>query len=400
MGNILVEGLKSPPISRHLVEVVERKGLGHPDYMCDSIMDFCSVELCREYLDRFGRIYHHNLDKGLLVAGETTTKFGGGTIEKPMKLIFGDRATMKIGGESIDINSLMVNSSKKWLDEHMRFIHAEDNVEYQVEIKQGSAELMDIFQRQGDVLGANDTSACVGYAPFSKLESKVFDLEKHLNSTAFKNQYPETGEDVKVMGLRKGDEFDITVAMPLVDRFVSSENDYFKKKDIIKESIIEFISNRLDQKFQVNYNTLDLKGRGVNGVYLTVTGTSAEGGDCGQVGRGNRINGLIPLNRPISSEAAAGKNPVSHVGKIYNALSHKIAHDIYIEIPGIKEVYVWLLSEIGTPIDRPKIAAAQVMMEKGDIKDVRGDVQELIKKEFENIQSFCMELARGKIPVA
>ena len=63
--------------------------------------------------------------------------------------------------------------------------------------------------------------------------------------------------------------------------------------------------------------------RGAGGMYLTVLGTSADGADGGQVGRGNRVNGLISLHRPMSTEAAAGKNPVSHVGKIYNLLAHR-----------------------------------------------------------------------------
>ena len=143
-------------------------------------------------------------------------------------------------------------------------------------------------------------------------------------------------------------------------------------------------------------NTLDMPGRGMKGIYTTVTGTSAEDADCGQVGRGNRVNGIIPLNRPVSSEAAAGKNPVSHIGKIYNLLSHRIAAGIYSQVPDVSEVYVWLLSEIGTPIDQPQIATAQLIMKKGSIKDVEKEATEVIEKELENIHAFSMELAAGK----
>lgn len=137
----------------------------------------------------------------------------------------------------------------------------------------------------------------------------------------------------------------------------------------------------------------------MGGIYLTVTGTSAEDADSGQVGRGNRVNGIIPLNRPVSSEAAAGKNPVSHVGKIYNVLSHRIASEIYMNVPDLREVYVWLLSQIGEPIDQPKIAAAQVIMEKGSIGSVEKEINEVIDKELANIREFCMELAYGRIAV-
>ena len=146
-------------------------------------------------------------------------------------------------------------------------------------------------------------------------------------------------------------------------------------------------------------NTLDVSGRGIDGVYLTVLGTSADGADSGQVGRGNRVNGLISLNRPQCSEAAAGKNPVSHVGKIYNVLSHRIADEINNQIPDIREVYVWLLSQIGKPIDQPKIAAAQIVMEKGSIDSIRKEVTEIIDKELADIKDFCMDLANGKFKI-
>jgi len=147
-------------------------------------------------------------------------------------------------------------------------------------------------------------------------------------------------------------------------------------------------------------NTLDVEGRGIGGVYLTVLGTSADSADSGQVGRGNRVNGVIPLNRPLCSEAAAGKNPVSHVGKIYNLLTHRIANQIYEKVNGLEEVYIWLLSQIGKPIDQPAIAAAQVVMRKGNhIEDVRKEIEEVINFELENIDRFCMDLAYGKIPI-
>jgi S-adenosylmethionine synthetase len=227
----------------------------------------------------------------------------------------------------------------------------------------------------------------------------VLETEKYLNSPDFKERFPESGEDIKVMGLRIGKELQLTVADPLVDMFIESERGYFKKKDELLEEIKTYVSERMELRTSVYLNTLDREGRGMGGIYLTVTGTSAEDADSGQVGRGNRVNGIIPLNRPVSSEAAAGKNPVSHVGKIYNVLSHRIASEIYMNVPDLKEVYVWLLSQIGEPIDQPKIAAAQVIMEKGSIKSVEKEINEVIDKELANIQEFCMELAYGKIQV-
>jgi len=201
LRNIVIEELKASEVYRQKVEVVERKGLGHPDYICDAIMEQISVNLSQKYLETFGTILHHNIDKGMLVAGEVEGKFGGGRVVSPMRLIIGDRATFEYEGVEIDVSGLAVNTAKEWLSEKLRFVDPE-NLIYQVELKRGSAELTDIFSRGGKVLGANDTSAAVGYAPLSPTERLVLETERYLNSKAFKKEYPESGEDIKVMGLR------------------------------------------------------------------------------------------------------------------------------------------------------------------------------------------------------
>lgn len=409
MRNIAIEELKASEIYRQKVEVVERKGMGHPDYICDAIMEQISVNLSQKYLETFGTILHHNIDKGMLIAGEVEGKFGGGRVVSPMRLIFGDRATFEANGIEIDVPDLAINTAKEWFSDNLRFVDPE-SLYYQVELKRGSAELTDIFTRGGEILGANDTSAAVGYAPLSPTERLAFECERYLNSRKFKKQYPESGEDIKVMGLRHRENMHLTVAMPLVDVFVESEEDYFKKKIELHEQIEEFAAGFAEKergefeacmclKPTASLNTLDIPGRGMKGIYTTVTGTSAEDADSGQVGRGNRVNGIIPLNRPVSSEAAAGKNPVSHIGKIYNLLSHRIAARIYMEVPEVSEVYVWLLSEIGSPIDQPQIASAQLIMKKGNLSDVEKEAAEIVENELENIHAFSMELAAGKCPI-
>jgi len=401
LRNILINGLEQIPLEQQKLEIVERKGLGHPDSICDYIMDDLSVNLSREYLRKFGVIMHHNVDKSLLVAGEVEMKFGGGLVEEPMRLIFGDRATVKVDRVEIPIKEISVQTAKEWFKKNLRFVDPEKHVKYQVELKPGSAGLTDIFKRKGRLLGANDTSAAVGYAPMTRTETIVFETERYVNSDDFKKKFPASGEDVKVMGFRKNKELNLTLSMAFVDQFVESEKDYFKKKAEIFEEINRFVKENTDfEKITVNLNTLDVAGRGIDGIYLTVLGTSADGADSGQVGRGNRVNGLISLNRPFCSEAAAGKNPVSHVGKIYNVLTHRIARRIYHKVDGLEEVYIWLLSQIGQPIDEPAIAGAQVIMKTGNrFEDVRREVQEVMNFELENIDMFCKELAEGKIPI-
>jgi S-adenosylmethionine synthetase len=79
---------------------------------------------------------------------------------------------------------------------------------------------------------------------------------------------------------------------------------------------------------EIHFNALEEVGRCLGGTYLSLLGTSAEDADSGQVGRGNRVNGLIAMNRPMGTEATTGKNPVSHVGKIYSVLAHRLARQI------------------------------------------------------------------------
>jgi len=401
MRNIIVNGLKQTPLEEQRFEIIERKGLGHPDTICDSIMNEVSVRLSKEYLERFGAVMHHNIDKALLVAGEVETRFGGGVVKNPMRLIFGDRATYKVGEVEIPIEEIAIQTAKEWIRKNLRFVDPDEHVTYQVEIKPGSTALTDIFKRGGRTLGANDTSAAVGWAPLTKTEKAVLNLEKYLNSEEFKKRFPESGEDVKVMGLRDGDKLDLTVSMAFVDRFFEDEKQYFEKKAEVLEEINRFVKEKYEfEEINVQLNTLDTAGRGVDGIYLTVLGTSADGADSGQIGRGNRINGLISLNRPQCSEAAAGKNPVSHVGKIYNLLTHKIANEIYEQVDGLKEVYVWILGKIGQPIDQPAIATVQVITAPGTtIKSLKKSIERIVDFELENIDKFCMDLAYGRIPI-
>jgi S-adenosylmethionine synthetase len=405
MRHILVETLPGVPVGELQVEMVERKGVGHPDSICDAIMDRVSVELSKEYLSQFGHILHHNIDKAFLVAGDAEVRFGGGRIREPMKLIFGDRATFGTGGRELPIREIAVNTAKNWIRENLRFVdpglpgdHDGPHVTYQLEIKPGSAELVDIFNR--DKTGANDTSAAVGYWPMTETERIVRETEQFINSRTFKEDFPEAGEDVKVMGVRLGRHLRLTAAVAFVDRFVQSEEQYFRRKTELYDAVMGFLSRRTTmEKITFDLNTLDEPGRGIGGVYLSVLGTSAESGDSGQIGRGNKVNGVIAINRPMGTEAAAGKNPVSHVGKIYTIFTHQVAQKVYEEVAGIREVYIWMVSQIGRPIDQP-VTAAQVILAKGVRRSaIERRVSEVVNRELAGINVFTRELAAGKYTV-
>ncbi|MFQ5520894.1 MAG: methionine adenosyltransferase, partial [Candidatus Methylomirabilia bacterium] len=313
MDKIHIQPVTGPIAAELDVEIVERKGLGHPDTICDEVMERVSQALSRAYVERFGAILHHNCDKGLLVAGRVERRYGGGRVLEPMRLVIGDRATAAVGKQELDVAGIAIQTAKGWFRENLRRVDPDRHLHYQVELKPGSQELTSLFSERQGVLGANDTSAAVGYAPLSETERLVLELERHLNSSEFKARFPETGEDVKVMGVRTCRKVEVTVAMPLLDQYIESEAEYFGRKEAVYEAILTYLrgQSRILQDVTVSLNRLDHRGKGMAGMYLSVLGTSAEDADSGEVGRGNQVNGLIALNRPRGSEAAAGKNPVS-----------------------------------------------------------------------------------------
>ncbi|MGA7880567.1 MAG: methionine adenosyltransferase [Terrimicrobiaceae bacterium] len=172
MSGIIVEEAKQTPVEEQRMEFVDLKGIGRSDSICDAITENVSIALCSEYLAAFGRILHYSVDKGLLIAGRTKPRLGGGSVGEPMRFLFGDRATAEYRGRRIDPGAIAEASAKKWIQRSLRFVDAERDVVFQSELKQGSQELTDLFEREA--IGANDTSVAVGYAPMSETEENRY----------------------------------------------------------------------------------------------------------------------------------------------------------------------------------------------------------------------------------
>lgn len=403
MGDhIVVEESPTLPAGLQRVEIVERKGIGHPDTICDSIAERISIELSRVYSRMFGRILHHNIDKGFLVAGQVSCGLGGGRVIEPMRLIIGDRATFKMKDRRVAVPQIAVQTAKEWVKSHLPHVDPDEHIHYQIELKPTSEELGAIFVPRRGLLVANDTSAAVGYAPLTPTERLVYDVERFLNGARFKSEFPETGEDVKVMGIRVGDALSLTIAMPFLAGLIRTERNYFRLKERVHKELHRYVRGRPHRckSVDVMLNALDRRGKGLEGMYLTLLGTSAEQGDSGQIGRGNQPCGVIPISRPTSGEAVAGKNPVSHVGKIYNVLAFQLAARIHREVSGVREATVQLCSTIGVRIDRPAVLAIQVnLAPRVQLARVSGPVRRIAKDSLRQIGGFCEELARGKYPV-
>ncbi|HYC26749.1 MAG TPA: methionine adenosyltransferase, partial [Nitrososphaerales archaeon] len=341
------EEIKGHSVGDLDLEIVERKGKGHPDSLIDGASEAVSLGLSEYYIDNFDAILHHNVDKGILVGGRSEPKFGGGRIISPIYLMVAGRATELVPyhGENVEVpvQEIARHSIRKFIKETMRFLDPDEHVVIDTKIKQGSPDLVAVFMRKGVMPVSNDTSIGVGYAPLTPTENLVLNIEKTLNSAAFKKKYPEVGEDVKVMGMRRGKRLDATVAAAMVSPKIPDASHYTSVLEDVHGELVR-LASKVDLDVHFKLNAADDPKHGE--FYLTVTGTSAEQGDDGNTGRGNRVNGLISPMRQYSMEATAGKNPVNHTGKILNALAVLTAREIVEELPSVKEAYVRILSRI------------------------------------------------------
>ncbi|MBR1368076.1 S-adenosylmethionine synthetase [Methanocalculus chunghsingensis] len=395
--NINVVSLTQTPIEEQQIELVERKCIGHPDSIADGVAEAVSRALCCEYETYCDAVLHHNTDQGEVVAGASIPSFGGGKIVRPIYLLLTGRATKHFEGHVIPTDAVSVEAARKYLAETLPTLNMERDVIVDCRMGDGSTDLCDVFKTCGQNLvpRANDTSFGVGHAPFSEVEQIILAMDKEITET-LRPKHPMIGYDIKIMGLRNGDKMTFTIASAMVDRYCSSIDDYVNMTAVMSEKLQSVAGKYTSRKVEVAVNTADDIAN--NSLFLTVNGTSAEMGDDGSVGRGNRINGLITPNRPMSMEAASGKNPINHIGKIYNLLATEIAQEACMKVDGITEMYVRLLSQIGKPIDHPLVASVQIIPEKGvDFKAVSRDVEEIVNDRLSNISSITERVIKGEL---
>jgi S-adenosylmethionine synthetase len=172
------------------VEIVERKGTGHPDTMCDYLAEELSVALCKWYLENFGAVMHHNVDKALLVGGMAEPVFGGGEVIEPIEIYLVGRAILEKDGKELkNVQEFVQNVVEKWISENLRNLDPKKHIKVYAKLKPGSKDLVELFERfqkKGEVPLANDTSFGVGFAPFDDLERAVYQTEQFFKR--FRNQ--------------------------------------------------------------------------------------------------------------------------------------------------------------------------------------------------------------------
>jgi len=331
-------------------ETVERKGIGHPDTLCDAIAEKTSQLYSRYCLETFGKLCHHWFDKVLLIGGESDFSFGKGSITKPYEIHLMGKCVKMVGKHEIPVESIFNKACNEVLSsiltdfifqEQCRvFLHVTD---YQgpenISVRYRPNYISDLVNINDD-LGkqiSNDCNICVGYYPYSVCEEAVLKSEQYLNNKKYKSIHPEIGCDIKVFGRRIDTEIDLLIRLPFVAKYTPNKQFYDSRIKEIKQELIEVVHG-INEKY--NFKIRVNEGDSPEDAYLTVTGTVADTGDVGCVGRGNRINGLITPARPQSIEAASGKNPIDHTGKIYSILAKELAKEIYSITDSYTEVYL------------------------------------------------------------
>lgn len=375
-----ITSVDGDPIRPESTEFVERKGFGHPDTICDGIAEAISRALSRRYREAFGRVLHHNTDSVLLIAGDATPRFGGGELETPITIHLGGQATTHVNGTTIPVNDIARSAACDYLESNFESLPS-DFVEITASLGETSGDLQALFEREHIL--ANDTSVGVGYAPLSETEQIVKTLEPRIWQ-----EIDAAGKDVKLMASRKNDDLHLIIATAILSSKVVDIEEYLDVKEEIRELAHTHTRSRTDCDVRIDVNAADDPDEGV--VYLTETGLSAEDGDDGGVGRGNRVNGLITPHRHMSMEATAGKNPVTHVGKLYNVVATRAANRIVDKLSA-DFAEVLLLSEIGMPITQPDAVDVRTTVREYDAVDA------IIRDEIGRIDGVTEQIVEGTV---
>lgn len=340
-------------------ELVERKGIGHPDTLCDAIAERASRYYSQYFFKRYGGIAHHWFDKVMIIGGQSHFTFGQGELIRPYKVIFAGKAAKTFGGEEIPLNDLLRKAACDVLSESLtgfekdrHLVIQNDIVDYVGAGRDGNRyqpqSRKDLFMFGLKGIVSNDCNLLSGYAPLSLLEQLVLNIERYINSREFKFRHPVSGWDVKIVGCRENDNYFLIINIPFISKLVHTIKEYFDLKRTIIDDIERYLEENYDTKqIKIVVNPQDRNGR----FYLTVLGSVADTGDVGVVGRGNRINGLITPMRPMSIEAPAGKNPIDHTGKLYGIMADRLAKKVslFMNKPVEVNLFTSKETEIGNP---------------------------------------------------
>jgi S-adenosylmethionine synthetase len=385
-------------------DIVERKGIGHPDTLADFIAEEFSNNYSKYCLKNFGAILNHWADKVVLSGGVSELDYGSKKIIKPITAYLFGKAVVSVGKENIPIEDIFIDSCKKILKEVFKNEKILSAVTYKIDINNGVGK-----EHEGkfyspslkkDVLTtesfkSNDTIICSGYAPYSITEKLAIDIENYINSNKFKNRFDYTGYDVKVMIVRTDNFFDITICVPFIADRTPSFDFYKTNKNIILAELKKFIRGikYLGEKFNflVSLNTKDFE----NHAYLVAFGSALDKGDFGAVGRGNKYSGVISLNRKTNIEAVAGKNPQNHSGKLFTIFAHHLAWKIY-QIFN-RNISVDISVKNGEDISSPSYIIIDVEDSLPLLPKDKRMIENIIVKDVKKIKNYAIPIINKKL---
>lgn len=397
-----VEIVNTKPQWDEHYETIERKGKGHPDTIADTLAAKVSQAYSRYTTSNCeGLVLHHQIDKLMVIGGKTEVTFGGGRFIEPIRVVVAGRASYQFGEQEIPVPEIVEQTIRDHFRQEFPLVRQKDIIieNYLTNhagpgtVKQSSGAISRMFDpkernqvRGYEKLVANDTSYCVAYEPKSQLETAIFEIEKFLNSPEIKEKYPWLGTDIKIMAVRNGNIIAITSCIPMIAQFTPDFETYMGNLDVIGKLMDEMFAQYLpDHDIQISLNTKDDYEK--MNVYLTVSGASLSG-DIGVVGRGNRTNGLITSNRPMSMEGTNGKNPRYYSGFIYANLTKRIAKRIYEETgePNIVEI----VSQNGGLLKEPW----QVRIVSQAIPAI---LRAILAEELVNVEAITTDFINGNI---
>lgn len=376
-------------------ELVERKGAGHPDTICDAISEALSQQYSQYCHARFGSVGHHWFDKVMLIGGEADIRYGYGHILRPMKIVCAGKCAFQIGGETLPIESLFRAAIEVTLGATLVGFRGREHYSLQIEVidSQGAGRtssryrpqsVSDLFHVHSAGGVSNDANLLSGFAPFSRLERLVLLTERHVNGVDFKRRHPDTGTDVKVFGRRTREDIEILVNMPFLAGRILSLEHYFARKAEVARELLSFCAGVIGREPRLLMNATDRNGH----PYLTALGSVADTGDVGVTGRGNRITGLITPMRPMSIEAPAGKNPSDHTGKLYGIVAQRLAEALADELGSPCEAHIFTAKE--TPLDDPDLI--QISLSRRAPSDVASRVRQIVEEQVSALPKLRAEL--------
>ncbi|MFA5125202.1 MAG: methionine adenosyltransferase [Patescibacteria group bacterium] len=320
------------------IEIVERKGLGHPDTLADGLAEAVSVAYSKYCLDNFGVVLHHNVDKLFIGGGWFKSDFGRCEFLKPVRVVVNGRMSNTMDGQTIDLAAIQSQAITDYLRVHLPNLLPQ-HLEIINSTTQHTTRPFWFSPRNiGDLpeaaqLMAGDTSVSVAHWPMTICENLAYGLEQYfwMYSPDRYFGFPGIGQDIKVMVCRDGDAIDITVCMPVLATGVSNRSEYDAMVMIMEKLLSEqaqLIAANSSYKINLRVNP------GPDGyrLYMLGIGSCVECGEEGLVGRGNSPLGVISTFRPYSMEAPAGKNPVYHTGRVMGFLTQRLAKAVYDEL--------------------------------------------------------------------